>query len=103
MFSIQSLKIIRDFSSPLLSHLISKSFNCDKFLDCFNIAHMTPVFKSCVKEKPDNLRPISILPALSKFYEKVVFNQFYSYLDHFEILKPSQIGFTKNTSKSDAV
>ena len=103
MYSIQSLKFISNLVSPLLSHLINKSFTCGKFPDCLKIARVTPIFKSGEKDKPDNYRPISILPVLSKIYEKIVFNQLYSYLDHFELLKPSQFGFRKNMSMSDAI
>ena len=64
-------------------------------IDCFKIAHVIPIFKSGSRDKPGNYRLISILPVLSKIYEKVVFNQLYSYLDHFQLLKPSQFGFQK--------
>ena len=67
------------------------------------MAPVIPIFKSGGKDKPDKYGPISILPVLSKIYEKVVFNQLYSYLDNFQLLKPLQFGFRKNTSTSDAI
>ena len=70
MFSIQSLKIISNLISPLLPHLINKSFTCGKFPDYFQLAHVIPIIKFGEKDKPDNYRPISVLPALGKFTKK---------------------------------
>ena len=86
MYSVQSLKIRSNQISPISSHLINKSFSCDKFPHPFKTARVIPVYKSDEKDCTDNYRPISSLPVLSKIYEKIVFNQLYSYLDHFELL-----------------
>ena len=50
------------------------------------------------KEKKDktNYRPVSVLPNLSKIYEKLIYNQLYDYFD--KILLPSQCGF-RNSSQ----
>ena len=63
--------MISNLVLPLLSHLINKSFLCGKFPDCLKIARVTPILKSAEKDKPGNYLPISILPALSKIYEKI--------------------------------
>ena len=47
----------------------------------------------CVKE---NYRPVSILTNISKVYEKLLYNQLYSYFDN--ILSPNQCGFRKGHS-----
>ena len=46
----------------------------------------------------DNFRPISILCTVSKIIEKHVFNHFYKYLEHFNLLSPFQSGFKKLNS-----
>ena len=97
MYSIQSLKIIGNLVSPLLFHLNNKFFTCGKFPDCLKIAPVTPIFKS------DNYPPFSILTVLTKIYEKIMINLLYSYLDHFELLKPLQFEFRKSMSMSDAI
>ena len=56
---------------------------------------MTPILKSYEKYKLDNYRSISNLLILSEIYVKIVFNQLNGYLDHIELLKPSQFGFRK--------
>jgi retron-type reverse transcriptase len=51
----------------------------------------------------DNYRPISILPSLSKIYEKVVFKRLYTYLDQQEIIYKGQYGFRPKHSTIDAI
>ena len=42
-----------------------------------------------------NYRPISVLPALSRIFEKLIFNQLYKYLDTNKHLFPKQSGFRR--------
>ena len=44
-------------------------------------ADVTPVFKKDDKSDKNNHRPISILPNLSKVYERIVQNQIYPYIN----------------------
>ena len=62
------------------------------------IAKIKPVFKKGVHDIVDNYRPISILPALSKIFEKVAYIQFYDYLVENKLLYAGQYGFRKNHS-----
>ena len=62
-----------------------------------------PIHKRGDSRTPSNYRPISILPYLSKIFEKIVY---YRLLNHFannNILSPVQFGFRKNTSTLDAI
>ena len=52
--------------------------------------------KSGNKESPDNYRPISVLPVLSKVLEKVVHNQLSQYLEANDLLSDKQFGYRKN-------
>ena len=46
----------------------------------------------------NNYRPISLLPCLSKIFERVLFNQLYEYFERNNILTQRQYGFCKNHS-----
>jgi hypothetical protein len=50
-----------------------------------------------------NYRPSSVLPAISKIMEKILYNQLYSYLSKFRLLSDSQFGFRKFHSTATAL
>ena len=54
---------------------------------------MSPLFKNGVKNDPNNYRPISIIPAVSKIFEKIIFDQLYAYLNDNNVLSQCQSGF----------
>ena len=58
----------------------------------------SPLFKKGSKTYPSNYRPISLLPLLSKAFERVVFDQTEEFLSLNKILYDYQSGFRKNHS-----
>ena len=52
----------------------SAIYNC-RFPDELNEANVSPIFKSKDATAKPNFRPISILPSISKIYERVLRNQ----------------------------
>ena len=48
-----------------------------------------------------NYQPVSILPNISKIYEKIIYNQLYEYFH--DKLFPSQCGFRKDYSSQDSL
>ena len=57
------------------------------------IAKIIPLFKKEDPHKLYNYRPISLLPAFSKIFEKAVFIQLYEYFNKNNLLYKSQYGF----------
>ena len=55
-------------------------------------------FKSGNHELPENYRPVSVLPVLSKILEKAVHRQFIDFLESNNLLSESQFGFRKRRS-----
>ena len=55
------------------------------------------------KKNFNNYRPISILPNFSNISEKIVFDQFYNYYYLLNLSNPSQFGFRKKVSTSNAL
>ena len=68
------------------------------FPDQLKIAKVVPPY---IKEDPSllsNYRPVSILPALSKVFEKLFHTQLYNYFESNGILHTHQYGFKKHHS-----
>ena len=84
--------------SPILCILINKSVYAGEFPDSLKLARVVPIFKSGDKSDCKNYRPISILPYLSKVFEKVILKQLYSYFESKKILCPEQFGFRRGKS-----
>ena len=57
------------------------------------VADVTQAFKKKSKTSKDNCRPISILPNMSKIYERCLHNQMQTYFDN--LLSKHQCGFRK--------
>ena len=74
------IKLSIDIIVEPLTEIINVSLVSGCFPDTLKIAKVLPAFKTGDPEKLKNYRPISILPAFSKLYEKVVNNRIYKYL-----------------------
>ena len=80
---------------------INKVIETGNFSDSLKMANVTPVFK---KEDPldkSNYRPVSILPLLSKVYERVIYNHLSEYSNNF--LNEVLCGFRKAHSTQHAL
>ena len=97
------LKYMSPLISGPLSVAINKSFSSSIFPGSMKQARIVPIKKPGVSTDMNNYRPISILPIISKVYEKVVHRQLYSYLCHKKILFHSQFGFQARVSRVHAI
>ena len=51
-----------------------------------------PLFKSDERNDPNNFRPISVLPAVARVLERLVYEQMYTYLTENNRIQPRQSG-----------
>ena len=56
------------------------------------------MFKGRDKIEKSNSRPISILPVISRLFERLVFNQLYQYLNENDFIHPNHSGFPQQRS-----
>ena len=73
------------------------------FPECFKTAKIIQIFKSSDSNSTVNFRPISMLPFLSKIFEKLMCARLDSYLKSNNILCTNQFVFCKNSNTSDAI
>ena len=73
------------------------------FPECFKTAKMINIFKSGYSNSTANYKPISMLPFLSKTFEKLMYARLDSYIKSNNILCANQFSFRKNSNTSDAI
>ena len=83
--------------ADLISPYISTIFNCclttGIFPDDWKLAKVTPIFKQGDRSDMNNYRPISVISAIAKVFERIIYNQLSSYLSENNILSQYQSGF----------
>ena len=81
----------------ILARPLSYLFNCSlrngTFPDSWKVARIAPIFKEGPTDDTSNYRPISVLPVLSRVFEKIVYNQLYNYLNENQFIYRHQSGF----------
>ena len=97
------LKYASEIISPILSDIINLSFSSGTFPDRLKIARVVPIHKGGNKSELNNYRPISVLPLLSKVFEKIVHCRLSNFLEKLNVLTNSQYGFRKGMSTIQAV
>ena len=68
------LKLANTVVAKLLAELFNRCINEGVFPDSLKIACITPIPKIRNPRSPTNYRPISVLPILSKVFEKLISN-----------------------------
>ena len=63
------------------------------FPDDWKLAKVTPIFKQGDRSDMNNYHPISVISAIAKVFERLVYNQLSSYLSENNILPKYQSGF----------
>lgn len=95
------IKFFRNFANELrknLSLFINNTFKNGIFPDIFKIAKITPIYKAGNKHDIANYRPISVLPACSKIFEKALLNRLEMFLVNNQIIHKNQFGFVRSSS-----
>ena len=80
---------------PSITSIINSSINSGVFPSAWKMAEVCPIPKEDDHEEASNNRPISLLPILSKVFEKVALDQLTSYLTEKRRLASNQSGNKK--------
>ena len=101
--SLCMLNMTLPYSLQAITVMINRSISSSTFPDLWKIALVRPLPKKPNPTVLKDLRPISILPCLSKVMEKVVCQQLTNFLEKNEVLPILQSGFRKRHSTSTAL
>ena len=86
----------------LLKPLINASIEQGRFPAGLKTANVIPIFKKGESSNLNNYRPISLLPVLSKVFEKIINKQLTTVIDN-GYIDENQFGFRQGHSTEDAV
>ncbi|MCG7877652.1 MAG: reverse transcriptase family protein [Candidatus Thiodiazotropha endolucinida] len=97
------LKLVCNIISPSITDLINKSIQTGLFPNQLKMAKVLPIFKTGAKDDPSNYRPISILPTISKIFEKHVNSHLMAFLNKYKLIHECQSGFRHKHSCNTAL
>jgi hypothetical protein len=100
---VNILKFAKHVLCSPISMLINNSLISGVFPKLLKSARIIPIFKAGERTERSNYRPISILPLLSKVYERRMCDRVVRYLKAFSLILVDQYGFQKNKSTTDAI
>ena len=91
------LKGVSDVSAKFLNSVCNNEVLKDlKFASGLKLADIVPVFKKDDSTLVKNYRPVSLLPIISKVFERIMLNQITAYMN--EYLSPHLCGYRKGFS-----
>ena len=92
------LKVIGNEISKPLTLIINQSFNTGIFPKKLKIAKVVPIYKKGDFNLIENYRPVSLLPCISKIFEKIMHSRIYNFFTHNNLFYSSQYGFRSQHS-----
>ena len=96
-----SVRMIRLSDDALVIPLRIIFINClnqGVFPEIWKYANVVPVYKKNERNVKENYRPISLLPVISKIFEKLIYDSLYPYLASNMPINPNQSGFRHSDS-----
>ena len=94
---VKFLKPVYEYITSPLVHIINNCIKTGTFPNQWKIARVCPIPKVKNPSEPKDFRPVSILPVLSKVFEKVILNQMLTFVEN-NIYNKTQSGFRKGHS-----
>ena len=85
-----------DIISPVITEMYNEAKSNACFPDSLKLADITPAFKKDDRTKKDHYRPVSVLPFVSKIFQRNMYDQISLYMESY--LSPFLCGFRKGLS-----
>ena len=89
--------------AEIISYLFNMSLNHGKFPSFLQNAKVIPCHKGDSRLEMSNYRPISLLPTISKLFEKLMYARLIEFINKHNILYENQFGFQSGMSTEYAV
>ena len=98
---VRSLKLAEAQCAPILTSLFNDALETGIFPSELKLADIVPCHKKDATTDKSNFRPVSLLPTISKVFERLMANQMLNFLDSF--LSKFLCGFRKGHSTQNAL
>ena len=95
---VKFLKPVAESLAGPLTYIINSCIKASYFPEAWKIARISPIPKVNQPKTEHDYRPISILPALSKVFERLVSHQVNAYIKDLALFNDSITGFRKGHS-----
>ena len=92
------IKPVSEFLVSPITFIINNFIKINQFPDIWKLARISPIPKIQLPVELKDYRPVSILPILSKIYERVVLEQITNFIEKKLIYHHYQSGYRKNHS-----
>ena len=92
------MKLALPYIENSLAILFNTSIKTSIFPDAWKLVRVTPIFKDGDKDDKSNYRPISVLPAISRLFEKLITDQLYQFMEKNGLFSTDQSGFLRQHS-----
>ena len=89
------LKLIKNELKTPLTLIINQMITTGISPQSFKISKIIPLYKKGVHSLLTNYKPISLLPTISKVFERIIYDQMYEYLNENNLLAEEQFRFRK--------
>jgi hypothetical protein len=96
-----SSKLLKSIKIPLVQSItliMNQCINTGIFPSNLKLAKVIPIYKKNNRTILNNYRPISLLPVISKIFEKILHNQIYKYFKSNNLFTENQYGFLEGLS-----
>lgn len=100
---ITVIKNVAEFIVKPLTEIINECFLDGYFPNELKAAKVVPIHKKGSKCNINNYRPISILPSLSKIFERIIYNKLLQFIQQNKIISSTHHGFLPNRSTETAL
>ena len=83
-----------------ITQICNLSITFSHFPEDCRVAEFKPLYKKGTKTDPNNFRPISLLPIVSKIMEKAIHDQTMNFLMENNVIHNTNLGFARTTQQT---
>ncbi len=103
MISNEMLKYSQTYLLPCIKNLFNLCLSNSIYPRSWANGYISPIFKADDPTNPSNYRGITITSSIGKLFNDILNNRLEAFLNKHKLIKPEQIGFTRNARSADHV